>query len=162
MVLTGYFWKENFPGLSAVFALTSDFASFVLEGRNDIERIPGRLRATESEADSLLARQAERGMRLIARDALRLRGPERTAIDGTYEQVRALHARAYRWEPPELEAEARFAGASVSMRQYVRRWINEWDLKRLDPNYRARTIVADLAMDYSEDPDLEVPNEDKG
>ena len=50
----------------------------------------------------------------------------------------------------------------MSMRQYVRRWINEWDLKRLDPDYRARTIVADLAMDYSEDPDLEVPNEDKG
>ena len=76
--------------------------------------------------------------------------------------ARAGVARCYVARERELEAEARFVGASVSMRQYVRRWINEWDLKRLDPNYRARTIVADLAMDYSEDPDLEVPNEDKG
>jgi hypothetical protein len=154
--------KESFPGLTAVFALTSDFSSFVLEGRNDVERIPGRLRATESPSDTLLARQAERGMRLIAREAQRLRDPDRPTIERTYQQVQSIHGQAYQWEPPPLGPEARYTGASISMRQYVRRWINEWDLRRLDPTYRADTMISDLAMDYSEDPDLETPNEGDG
>ena len=75
----------------------------MLEGRNDIERIPGRLRASESEADSVLARRAERGMRFSAREAVRLRGPDLPAIERTYEQVRTIHAQAYHWDPPPLE-----------------------------------------------------------
>ena len=43
--------KVSYPGLSTAFALTADFSSFVLEGRNDVERIPGRLRASEPPAD---------------------------------------------------------------------------------------------------------------
>jgi hypothetical protein len=147
--------KESYPGISAVFALTSDFSSFVLEGRNDIERIPGRLRATELEADALLARQAERGMRLIARDALRLRPPDRPTIERSYEQVRAIHAQAYGWDPPPLDQRARTYGVSTSMRQYVRQWITAWDLRRLDPAYAAETVTSEVQMDYSEDPTLE-------
>ena len=45
------------------------------------------------------------------------------------------------------------------MREYVRRWINEWDLRRLDPTYRPEIQVTSLAIDYSEDPDLETPPE---
>lgn len=151
--------RESYPGLSAVFALTADFTSFVLEGRNDVERIPGRLRATESPTDTALARQAERGMRFIAREPLRLRPADRPLIERTYAQVRALHAAAHAWDPPELDPEARFFGASTSMRQYVRRWINEWDLHRLYPDYEAQTVVEDLRMDYSEDTALEADPE---
>jgi hypothetical protein len=42
------------------------------------------------------------------------------------------------------------------MRQYVRRWINEWDLKRLYPDHEVHMVVEELKMDYSEDRDLEV------
>jgi hypothetical protein len=41
------------------------------------------------------------------------------------------------------------------MRQYVRTWINEWDLLRLDPAYRPETELVDMSSDYREDPDLE-------
>jgi hypothetical protein len=41
------------------------------------------------------------------------------------------------------------------MRQYVRAWINEWDLVRLDPLFRPQTEVVQIAADYSEDSALE-------
>jgi hypothetical protein len=42
------------------------------------------------------------------------------------------------------------------MRQYVRTWINEWDLRRLDPSYQPETEVVDISSNYREDPDLEM------
>jgi hypothetical protein len=42
------------------------------------------------------------------------------------------------------------------MRQYVRAWINEWDLLRLDPAYRPATEMVDIDSDYREDLDLEM------
>ena len=42
------------------------------------------------------------------------------------------------------------------MRQYVRRWINEWDLRRLYPDYApAMSRRAASNIDYDEHPDLE-------
>jgi len=45
------------------------------------------------------------------------------------------------------------------MRQYVRAWINEWDLVRLDPEFAPQTQVVGGALDaasaYREDPALE-------
>jgi len=41
------------------------------------------------------------------------------------------------------------------MRQYVRAWINEWDLLRLDPGFQPQTLAVDIASDYREDSDLE-------
>jgi len=41
------------------------------------------------------------------------------------------------------------------MRQYVRAWINEWDLVRLDPAFRAQTVAVEIVSDYREDSDLE-------
>lgn len=37
---------EACPGLATVFAITSDFSENVVYGRNDIEVIPGKLRAS--------------------------------------------------------------------------------------------------------------------
>jgi hypothetical protein len=149
---------ETFPGLAAVFAITSDFATAVLQGRNDEETIPTRLRATGLAGDQLLASRAQRGMRLITRDVARLRGPTRPAIAQTREQVRALHAGAYRWDPPSLAPDQRLT--TTSMRQYVRRWINEWDLMRLYPGERVDTQFAELEIDLSESPELETGEED--
>ena len=36
------------------------------------------------------------------------------------------------------------------MRQYVRAWINEWDLVRLDPTHEAAPEVVELATSYDE------------
>jgi hypothetical protein len=44
---------------------------------------------------------------------------------------------------------------SNRMRQYVRAWINEWDLLRLDPSYEPDIESAELEVDLSEEPELE-------
>ncbi len=40
------------------------------------------------------------------------------------------------------------------MRRYVRAWINEWDLIRLDPDYKPTTEVIEVSSDYREDTEL--------
>jgi hypothetical protein len=155
---TGRLRGQRSPGLVSLFAITQDFATLVLHQRNDLERIPGRLRATENEADSIIADGAEVGMRMIERDRLPLSPPDLRGLDQLRERLRALHGLAYGWEPPGLDAGER--ATSTSMRQYVRRWINEWDLLRLYPDYRPSTVSGSIAIDYTENPDLET--EDSG
>jgi hypothetical protein len=146
--------KSNaIPGVAATFAITTDFDAVVLQDRNDLEVIPGKLRASGADADLKLASQAEQGMRIIAREPVRLRGPDRTTLERTREEVRTLHARAFAWDPPDLGAGEMLS--TTRMRQYVRRWINEWDLRRLYPDYVANTVVAELPVDYSVRPELE-------
>jgi hypothetical protein len=47
------------------------------------------------------------------------------------------------------------------MREYVKGWITEWDLKRLDPGYEPKIEVMELNPDYTEDPHLQVPSEEE-
>ncbi|MBI3966630.1 MAG: DUF2791 family P-loop domain-containing protein [Chloroflexi bacterium] len=150
---------DIYPRLVTVFAITVDYAASVLQDRNDEEAIPGKLRATGLDSSRLLASQAERGMRLISRGAMRLDRPTASAIEEARDLVREIHASAYRWEPPPLATHERLG--TTSMRQYVRRWINEWDLKRLNPEAPVEMVVTDLTMDYSENPALEAPSEDE-
>jgi hypothetical protein len=70
--------------------------------------------------------------------------------------VRALHALAFAWQPPDLGTGELLS--TTRIRQYVRRWINEWDLKRLYPEYRPDITVGDLAVDYSVKAELEAPD----
>lgn len=156
---TGNLKGELYPGIASVFAITSDYEAAILEGRHDREHVPARLRATGREADDLMAGQAERGMRLISR-ALRLPPPSRPVIRGTYEHLRSLHGAAYAWEPPPVGS-APYA-TSTSMREYVRWWITEWDLKRLDPSYEPSLEVTHLTPDLSEDEALDQPAEETG
>ncbi len=143
----------SIPGVAATFAITTDFDAAVLQDKGDLERVPGKLRSSGTDADARLASQAEQGMRMIVREPVRLRGPDRALIERTREEVRALHGRAFAWDPPDLGAGEQLS--TTRMRQYVRRWINEWDLKRLYPDYAPDTVVAELPVQYTEQPELE-------
>jgi hypothetical protein len=74
-------------------------------------------------------------------------------LERTRHEVRALHALAFGWEPPDLGAGEQLS--TTRIRQYVRRWINEWDLKRIYPDYAPDTVVSDVPVDYSVRPELE-------
>ena len=143
----------SLPGVAATFAITADFDAAVLQDRGDLEAVPGKLRASGVDADATLARHAEQGMRMIAREPLRVRGPDRAMLERTRAEVRGLHATAFGWDPPDLGAGELLS--TTRIRQYVRRWINQWDLARLYPDYTPATVIADLAVDYSEHPELE-------
>ena len=156
---TGNLKGEAYPGITSVFAITSDFEAAVLNDRNDREAVPGRLRASAREADHLIASQAERGMRVIGRP-LKLAPPSGRVIDETYERVRALHGQAYSWSPPPVSSAER--ATSTSMREYVRWWITEWDLKRLYPDYAPALEATPVGPTYAEDPDLEAAPDGEG
>jgi hypothetical protein len=70
---------------------------------------------------------------------------------------RALHADAFAWDPPDVAGLERLA--ATRMRQYVRAWINEWDLVRLDPTFQPQTEVVPVGTRYDEQPELEVDTE---
>ncbi|MGH2584834.1 MAG: BREX system ATP-binding domain-containing protein [Dehalococcoidia bacterium] len=166
--------SKGFPGVTAVLAITSDFAAAVLEpgGKNDLDGIPNRLAArgqaiaaNPSRAgragrtdEAEIYRLAERGMNAIRRDAIALRQPDKAMRGRTYDLVRALHARAYDWEPPDVDR-IEWLG-SRPVREYVRSWITEWDLARLYPGYRAQVEVEEVVLSYAEAPELEPPTEE--
>jgi len=149
--------ESNYAGLAVVSSITADFQSKVLEGIDDFEKVPGRLRVKGTESDLLLASQAERGMRVIQNELARLKAPDSTTLDQTYEKVRSIHANAYDWNPPPVPSVERLG--STRMRQYIRGWITEWDLKRLDSEYNPEIEVGIVEQDYSEDKNLEVETE---
>ena len=61
--------------------------------------------------------------------------------------------------PPTLTAESvRWDGARI--RSFVRRWINEWDLRRLYPESEPDIEVTELQLRYGEDRALEQPASD--
>jgi hypothetical protein len=68
--------------------------------------------------------------------------------------LKQLHGEVFGWQPPDVEGLERLG--ATRMRQYVRAWINEWDLLRLDPAYRPATEMVDIGSDYREDLDLEM------
>jgi hypothetical protein len=139
--------------LCAVLTTLDDFETQVLVGRNDVELLPKRLRAKGTVEGELLAGQAEAGMRIIEREQVQLQPPGREELDRTYAQLKQIHGEAYGWEPPDVAGLERLP--SNRMRQYVRAWINEWDLRRLDPSYQPEVTAAELDVDLAADSDLE-------
>jgi len=135
--------------LCAVLTTVDDFEAQVLVGKNDVELIPKRLRMKGTVEHDLLAGLAETGMQVMARDQLRLQPPDRDELDRTYAKLKEIHASAFGWDPPDVEGLERLP--SNRMRQYVRAWINEWDLRRLDPTYLSDIAATEVVIDLTED-----------
>lgn len=139
--------------LAPVFAMTDDFEAAVLTGKNDRDDIPGKLRARQTPEWDETATLAEAGMRRIESDMILLEPPDDAELDRTYAALKKLHGDAFGWSPPDVPGLERLG--ATRMRQYVRAWINEWDLLRLDPGFQPQTLAVDIASDYREDTDLE-------
>ena len=150
--------ESSITGLTSVLAITEDFQTKVLEGKDDFEKAPNRLRAKGTESDLLLAGQAERGMRAIQNEFKLLKAPDKDVLTQTYDKVKSIHAKAYDWEPPPVQSIEHTT--STRLRQYIRSWITEWDLKRLDPSYNPEIEVTELNPDYTEDKNLEVETDE--
>ncbi len=156
--LLGSLDGSSIPGLGTVLAITLGYEGEVLDQRYDEEKIPNRLRANEKSDTILQASQAEKGMRKIRqirRDHMDL--ARVTDTREIYEKTQAVYAQAYDgWDPPQ----AYQANNTWSIRQHIKRWINQWDLNRLYPDYIPQIEIAELRQDYSEMPDLEAPPEE--
>jgi len=145
---------ESCPGLLTVAAITDDFGLAVLEEKRDRELLGERLRAKGTDEYETLAGRAETGMRIIEREPLLLERPDIETLARTYQLLKEIHGRAYQWTPPEI----RTADASIrrSLRSYVRRWVNDWDLRRLYPGTELSTDVEEeMRPSYEDDAALE-------
>jgi len=139
--------------LVTVLAMTDDFDAAVLTAKNDRELIPTRLRAKQNSEWDETANGAEAGMRLIERSMLMLTQPDAAELDRAYAVLKNLHGTAFSWDPPDVPGLERLG--ATRMRQYVRAWINEWDLRHLDPGYQPQTEAVAVAIRYDEEHTLE-------
>jgi len=131
--------------------MTDDFEAAVLaaSGKDDRAALPARLRAKQTPEWDETATLAEAGMRHIERDLVALTPPDAAELDRAYATLKRLHGEAFGWSPPDVPGLERLG--ATRMRQYVRAWINEWDLVRLDPTYTPVTDTVAIRSDYRED-----------
>lgn len=152
--LLGLAKGTSIPGLASVFTITKDYTGQVLLGRkNDQSNIPARLAGTADEGITALA---EVGMKAIRGKGHELRAPSRAQVEAVFEQVRSLYSASYNWPAPDISR--REYAASTGMRQYVRSWINSWDLRRLY-DHEAGVVTENLSLSYDEDADMQAASE---
>ena len=144
---------DSGPQVATVLAMTDDFEAAVLVDKGDRVSVPGKLRDKQSEEWDEIAALAEGGMKAISTQLLLLTPPDSAELDQAYATLKTLHAAAYDWSPPDVTGIERLG--ATGMRQYVRAWINEWDLVRLDPAYTPSTQTVEVLSSYEQNEDLE-------
>ena len=136
----------------SVLTTVDDFEGEVLIGKGDYIKVPQRLTAKDRLEETKLSIDAIAGMKILGSRQSELKSPDENELNATYEAIRKIHGTAYGWDPPHVSGLERLS--SNRMRQYVRAWINEWDLIRLDPDYVPETTVSAVEIEYGEDDDL--------
>jgi hypothetical protein len=156
--LMGKLEGTNLAGLHCVLTISDDFESAVMDYRNDEEKIPVKFNQSSNPDEVLTASQAERGMQIIRRNKLSLERLNSGKIREMFEKLRLVYAAAYGWEPGAGYIEP---DVTARIRQHIKRWITEWDLKRLYPEYRPAIESTRLIPAYTEIPQLEGPCTEK-
>ena len=148
---------RSWPGIVAAYAITDDFVTAVIDEREDTVRLTERLRSKERHHEARLAATA---MEHIARtvQARRLRAPGVDDLARANLRLGELYQQAYGWQPPAADAPERTA--SRTMRQHIKSWITEWDMRRLTGEV-TRSVVEEIAANYEEDESLSAPAEDE-
>lgn len=150
---------EKYPGLIVVGTVTAEFASVVLDEKEDRDKAAPRLRARQRDTDNIAAARAETGMRLIERGQRLLTEPDDEMLSNLYGRLKAIHSQGYGWDAPDIE-HGIGPGGRRRIRSFVRRWINEWDLRRLYPESELDIEETELEFRYDEDTTLEQPPSD--
>ncbi len=149
---------EQYPGLTTVAAITNDFARAILQEKGDADYIMPQLQSRNTDEYRTLASRAETGMRIIEREAMALVQPDNAVLGRTYETLKRIHAQAYSWNPPAVPSATQ--SLTRPMRSYVRRWINEWDLRRLYPGEALEAVETEIRIDYTESQELQQTSDD--
>ena len=155
--------EESFPGLFFVGALTDDFALEVIspDGRKkDWDYVPKKVQLNTRYFN--LVPSIKTGMELLAKNCFSLESPSDKNIQDTVDTLRFLYQQAFNWSPPTQELGGGGAGEWGRMRYKVRSVINEWDLKRLFPDYNPEFVFDSYITSYDENTDLEHSPKDNG
>ena len=141
--------KATLP-IVPVFAITDDFTRAILEDKDDFGKIPALMEGRAVFTDSIDIQMAIDGMRSLADNGLSMKRPDLTSLDETFGRIRALYAKAFDWEPSSVTPPRR--EQTTSLRAYIRRWITEWDLRRLHPEAEVQLETSEWQTDYREGP----------
>jgi hypothetical protein len=141
------------PGMVVTYAITDDFVTAVINARLDSEKMPERLVLKGRPADAELALA---GIRHIERTVAtrRLLPPTPDDLVACHDRLQRLYSAAYNWPAPPLPPAERTS--SRTMRQYLKGWITQWDLRRLEGG-EVVLVSSDIASNYSEDATLAEP-----
>ncbi len=144
---------RRFSGIVAAYAITDDFAAAVINARLDSEKLPERLALKGRDAEAALALA---GIHHIERTVLqhRLLLPTSDDLALCHDKVLRLYSTAYAWPAPALPPGERTS--SRTMRQYIKGWITQWDLRRLDGSDVA-LVSGSIASDYTENAAMAEP-----
>jgi hypothetical protein len=144
---------RTWPGIVAAYAITDDFVTAVIEERQDEVRLTERLRLKDRHHEIRLMQAAIRHIELAVRSR-RLRAPGVEELARAHAKLREIYHAAHGWAPPVAEPPERTA--TRTMRQYIKGWITEWDMRRLTGDV-TQTVVEEIAANYSEDESLSAP-----
>jgi hypothetical protein len=136
------------PGLYVAAAITDDFASEVINNRQDDEKLPERLRLKGTPELGELALAAMRAIEA----APVLSPPEEADLQRYVDILRRSYGAAYDWKAPPLPVGER--RTNRTMRHHVRSWITQWDLLRLR-GHTTHTEVETVQSNYAETADLD-------
>ncbi len=140
------------PGLQVAAAITDDFAATVINGRQDDEKLPERLRLKGLPAQAELALAAIRAIEA----APALRPPAEADLRRHAETLRRSYSVAYDWDAPALPVGER--RANRTMRHHIRGWVTQWDVLRLQGRATALELGT-VASNYAETADLDADSE---
>ena len=120
--------QHRFPGIVTAYAITDDFVTAVINARQDSEKLPERLTLKGRSAEATLALST---IRHIERTVLqnRLLPPTLNELTACHDKLQRLYSAAYEWTAPPLPPPERTA--TRTLRQYIKGWITQWDLRRL-------------------------------
>jgi hypothetical protein len=145
--------EHRLPGIVVAYAITDDFATAVINARQDSEKLPERLTLKGRTTEATLA---VAGIRHIERTVLqhRLLSPTLSDLASCHDKVQRLYSAAYNWPAPPLPPPERTSSRTI--RQYIKGWITQWDLLRLDGG--DVVLISDsIASNYTEDATLAEP-----
>ena len=145
--------ERRFPGIVTAYAITDDFVAAVINARQDREKLPDRLTLKGRGAE---VRQMVSSIRHIEQTVLhhRLLPPTLGDLAVCHDKVRRLYSAAYNWPAVSLPPTERTS--SRTMRQYIKVWITQWDLLRLQGG-DVFLVTDGIASNYTEDATLAAP-----
>ncbi|MDT7042100.1 BREX system ATP-binding domain-containing protein [Candidatus Nitronereus thalassa] len=147
--------EVGIPGLAAVVALTDDFQSEILESKGDRARVLAALGKVGTTAQ--LEKQAEQGVRFIEWDTTPLRELTEVRVEEAYHKIRQLHHSVYgddRHASMQIQESTPAHFKGKRMREWVKSWVTEWDLKRLLACEDVDIQIRSVKQAYEEDQTL--------
>jgi len=148
------------PGLASVVALTNDFQPEILEAKGDRNRVLDALGQVGTNAT--LEKQVEEGIRFIEWDSTPLREVTEVRVEEAYHKVRQLHRSVYgEAHPTQSNGLQPTIIPGKRMREWVKGWVTEWDVKRFLAREHVDLEYAPITHHYHEDRTLDTSEEEQ-